>query len=93
MLADTAATRGRRWPRGLPQSGGIEPVIEIVFIACLVVAPDSCEERALTDYDSMSELQCMMNAHAIIANWTRSNPHLKVEQWRCQIAREDERDA
>jgi hypothetical protein len=34
-----------------------------------------------------------MNAHAIIAHWTRSHPHLKVAQWRCQPAREDERDA
>jgi hypothetical protein len=68
-------------------------LIEIVFVACLVVAPERCEERVLPDHDSMSELQCMMNAHAIIAHWTRSNPHLKVAQWRCQPAREDERDA
>jgi hypothetical protein len=68
-------------------------LIEIVFVACLVMSPDACEERALTDYDSQSELQCMMNAHAIIANWTRSNPRFKVAQWRCQTAREDERDA
>jgi hypothetical protein len=68
-------------------------LIEIVFVACLVVAPERCEERVLPDYESATTLQCMMSAHAVIAEWTRSHPHLKVAQWRCQAVREGERDA
>lgn len=61
-------------------------MIELVFIACLVAAPDVCEERSLSYLAQPSPVYCMIKALPSLAEWTREHPNYVVQHWKCEDA-------
>lgn len=59
-------------------------MIELIFIACLVSAPDRCEEKGLQFVDLPSPMACMMLAQPQLAQWAESHPRWRVAKWRCR---------
>ncbi len=68
-------------------------MIEIVFVACLLTAPEQCEERVLPAFVDVTELQCMMGAPMALAAWGQTYPHMRVAQWQCRPVEKAEQDA
>jgi hypothetical protein len=59
-------------------------MIELVFLACLRVTPDVCDERRLS-YQNLKDLAvCTMNAQPYLAQWARDHPAYTVTTWRCE---------
>lgn len=67
-------------------------MIELVFIACLLSAPDRCEERSLQYVNVSSPMACMMGAQPELARWLESHPRWRVTRWSCRVP-SFERDA
>ncbi|MBK0399874.1 hypothetical protein H0I76_11790 [Limibaculum sp. M0105] len=59
-------------------------MIELVFVACLLSAPDRCEEKALQFVD-VSHMACLMGAQPQLAEWTESHPKWRIARWSCRI--------
>jgi len=53
----------------------------LIFVACLVGAPDRCEERTLA-FD-VTPLTCMMSAQSTLAQWNFNQPAWRIARWRC----------
>lgn len=56
---------------------------ELVFVACLVAAPDVCREKALQYADIPNPMACMMGAQPRLAEWAQHHPRWRVTEWRC----------
>jgi hypothetical protein len=61
-------------------------MIELVFVACLVAAPDSCEERAMRFMRPMSPRTCLRRAQPELARWSLSHPKWRIAHWSCRPA-------
>jgi hypothetical protein len=59
-------------------------MIELVFVACLVIRPEACEEKTLSFLEHGSPLACMIEAPPTLATWTGEHPGYRVTSWRCQ---------
>lgn len=59
-------------------------MIELVFVACLIASPESCEERTLSFLSQSGPMACMIQAPPTLAAWTAEHPGLKVTSWRCE---------
>jgi hypothetical protein len=62
-------------------------MIELVFVACLVAAPDACEERSLADLAHSHPLACAVQAQPQLAAWAEQHPGYRVVAWRCRDQR------
>ena len=60
-------------------------MIELAFVACLLSAPDRCEEKALQFID-LSAHACVIGAQPQLAQWTSSHPKWSVARWTCRPA-------
>lgn len=60
-------------------------MIELVFTACLLAAPERCGERRLTFTDAPSPMACMMNSQVELAKWSAAYPKWQVKRWKCQL--------
>lgn len=60
-------------------------MMELLFIACLVGQPDSCEEKSLQFVDIPSHMACMMGAQPQLARWVQDHPEWRIAQWTCRI--------
>lgn len=58
----------------------------LVFVACLLAAPDRCEEQSLLFVSPLNPVSCMMQAPREIAAWTATHPDFQVTSWRCEDA-------
>ena len=59
-------------------------MIELLFTACLVAAPDACEERSLTFLAQPSPVACLVQAPPELAAWTNDHPAYRITAWRCE---------
>ena len=67
-------------------------MIELVFVACLVTAPDQCRERSLT-FTEITPQQCLMGAQPELAKWVSTHPNDRIKSWRCRAVSVTEREA
>lgn len=58
-------------------------MIEIVFVACLIGAPDQCSERHMPPFIDISVMQCVMGAQTHLAQWAERNPEYRIVRWQC----------
>lgn len=68
-------------------------MIELVFLACLRLAPDRCEERRLAYLMDVNLAVCTMNAQGYLAAWAAEHPDFTVGSWRCEEPDGRARDA
>jgi len=68
-------------------------MIELVFTACLVATPETCEDRHLTFAESLSPMQCLMGAQPELAKWSEAHPKWEIGKWKCRAVRTASRDA
>jgi hypothetical protein len=59
-------------------------VIELIFVACLKLAANSCEERSKVHTAEIGIMGCMVTAQAELAVWAESHPDLEVVRWSCR---------
>ena len=64
-------------------------MLRLVFIVCMIDAPDTCEQREMLIYESMPVSACVMGAMPELAVWTETHPDWRIARWRC----EDDRTA
>lgn len=66
-------------------------MMELVFVACLLSAPDRCEERSLQYVDVPSVMTCVMGAQPQLAEWAEAHPNWRVARWKCRTPGYQER--
>jgi hypothetical protein len=59
-------------------------MFELVFIACMIAAPDACEERSLAYLGRPGLFGCMIVAPQYLAAWAGEHPAYRVTSWRCR---------
>lgn len=59
-------------------------MIELVFMACLSTAPNTCEEKSLQFAENLTPMACMMGAQPELAKWIESHPKWQVARWKCR---------
>ena len=64
-------------------------MFELVFVACMIAAPDACEERSLVYLGRPDPFSCMVVAPQYLAAWVEEHPSFKIASWRCRDAEED----
>jgi len=67
-------------------------MIELLFVACLSTAPDTCRERSLL-YTDITPMTCAMGAQPELAKWVATHPNWTISRWKCQQVQTAERDA
>lgn len=67
-------------------------MIELLFVACLSGAPDSCQQRSLL-FTDITPMTCMMGAQPTLAKWVETHPNFTIQSWKCQMVSFAERDA
>ena len=64
-------------------------MIALVFTVCLQADPQVCRERNLLFSDGeLTPMACMMQAQAVLADWSQQHPRWQVGRWRCGPVRE-----
>ena len=58
-------------------------MINLIFITCLKLAVDSCEERSKVYTEDIGIMGCMVTAQAELAAWVGAHPQFKVVRWSC----------
>ena len=61
-------------------------MIELIFVACLRLASDTCEERSELYSAEIGITGCMVTAQAKLAAWSEAHPKFKVVRWSCRWA-------
>jgi hypothetical protein len=64
----------------------MDAMFEVVFVACLLAAPDACEERSLAYVGRTDMFRCMVVAPQYLADWIEAHPAYRIARWRCQDA-------
>jgi hypothetical protein len=59
-------------------------MIELVFVVCLLSAPDRCEERSLAFLAQSGPFACMFQAPPELAAWIGEHPGFRVASWHCE---------
>jgi len=68
-------------------------MIELLFVACLVGAPDECENKTLQFAENITPMACLMGAQPQLAQWTSQHPKWRIMSWKCQTVNLAERKA
>jgi hypothetical protein len=68
-------------------------MIELVFVACMIVRPEACEENTLSFLSQADPQSCMAQAPPALATWTGEHPGYRIASWRCQDAAHHSEDA
>jgi hypothetical protein len=66
-------------------------MIELIFVACLVSAPEQCENKAL-QFTDITPMACMMGAQPQLAQWANQHPKWRVASWKCKTVNFAQRD-
>lgn len=59
-------------------------MIELVFVVCLVTAPETCEERKLPFTRDVSAHGCVIGAPPRLARWSATHPKWRIARWTCR---------
>ena len=59
-------------------------MIELIFVACLKIAADACEERSHAHMGEIGIMGCMVTAQAQLAEWSGAHPSFEVVRWSCR---------
>ena len=59
-------------------------MIELVFTACLIAAPEDCRERSLVFAANVTPMMCLTNAQVELARWNVEHPKWQVARWKCR---------
>jgi hypothetical protein len=59
-------------------------MIALVFTACLISAPEACEERVLTFLAEPSPVACLVQAPQTLAAWVGEHPAYTIAAWHCE---------
>ncbi len=68
-------------------------MIELFFVTCLMSAPQTCQERSMTDLEQKGVMSCLMAAQPQLAQWSEEHPGHQVKRWSCRQARVTEAKA
>ncbi|MBY6006215.1 hypothetical protein KUV62_19990 [Salipiger bermudensis] len=58
-------------------------MIELVFVACLMVDTQHCEQRSLL-FQDIGIMTCMMQGQAQLAQWSNGHPNWQIQSWKCR---------
>ena len=58
-------------------------MIELVFVACLAGAPQTCREHSLL-YVDITPTVCLMGAQAELAKWANTHANQTITNWKCR---------
>ena len=61
-------------------------MFELVFVACVIAAPETCEERSLAYVGRTDSFRCMVTAPQYLAGWVEEHPDWRIASWRCRDA-------
>lgn len=62
-------------------------MLEILVVACLINSPEKCKDVSLSfSGDSVTPMQCLMQAQPEIAKWTEGHPNWKITRYTCRPA-------
>jgi hypothetical protein len=62
--------------------------MKLIFLVCLVTAPDVCREEQLNySFEPIAATTCMAGAQPRLAEWTEAHPGWRIARWRCNAAR------
>ncbi|MEL7173620.1 MAG: hypothetical protein AAFU72_08210 [Pseudomonadota bacterium] len=65
--------------------------MELIVIACLLSAPETCKEHRLRlTLEGGDAGQCMYSSPPRVARWQVMNRNWKVERWYCAMVSDDE---
>lgn len=67
-------------------------MIELIFIACLKVEPDTCQQRVL-GFVGGTPAACARRAQPELAVWADTHPAFAIASWKCADGETRERDA
>lgn len=65
-------------------------MIELLFITCLVDAPDRCQPHSLLFEPRNGLFSCMLMGQNELARWVAAHPKDRVREWKCRHARPGE---
>ena len=65
-------------------------MIELLFVACLIGEPETCEEKSLVFAEGLSRMACMSAAQPQLARWAIDHPGWRIAEWSCRTPRERE---
>lgn len=62
-------------------------MLELAMLVCLTNSPTHCKDVALNySADSITPMQCLMQAQIEIAKWIGEHPNWRVERYSCRRA-------
>jgi hypothetical protein len=62
-------------------------MIELLLVVCLIDDPAKCKDVGLTYVaESLTPMQCLMQAQPEIAKWIDVHPRWQVRRWTCRPA-------
>ena len=64
-------------------------MIELVFLACLRISPEDCQEKVVKFMPAAAAALCMVQAQPELAAWASAHPERRIAKWRCRDMRED----
>lgn len=60
-------------------------MIELIFTACLAVAPVKCQEVTQTFMvQRVTPQQCMFKGQLAMIQWLNKNPDWRIRKWTCR---------
>lgn len=62
-------------------------MIELVVLACLMAAPDRCEQQRVATAEPLSLMECMVTSQQFLVRWREQNPSWSVRRWSCGFPR------
>lgn len=58
-------------------------MVELLFVACLGMAPTECREHSLV-FTGITPDQCAMGAQPELAKWVETHKSGQIKSWRCR---------
>jgi hypothetical protein len=68
-------------------------MLRLVFMVCLIDAPEICEQREMLVHEEMPVIACVMGAMPELATWRQTHPNWRIARWRCEDDRTVRRSA
>jgi hypothetical protein len=62
-------------------------MLRLVFMVCMIDAPDLCEQREMFVQDAMPVMACAMGAMPELAIWRETHPNWRIARWWCEDGR------
>jgi hypothetical protein len=59
-------------------------MLRLVFMVCMIDAPEMCEQREMFVQDEMPVMACVMGAMPELAIWRETHPNWRIARWRCE---------